>query len=477
MDDSKETVVLVTGTNGGLGFSVCCRTVDDFLRVQNEEGRSDTTLTLIFTTRSLRKSKETQSRLELYISTAAAARGFDKSRVTLYPEQCDLSDLFSVRALAARLSASPRFQKIDSLILNAGVTGIDGLSWFNAVWTSLTNPIRAMTWPTYLLATAGRTNPRQTDREDEPVLGHVFTANVFGHYMLTHFLMPLLTVRPQTDPSRVIWVSSIEACIFDFSVDDIQGLTIARSYQSSKYLTDVLALTSELPNTQPWVSKFMAAPDSASAATATATSTSPASKARSQPSMYTCHPGICATGIVPLPRVLYCCMVLAFYICRLLGSPWHVVTAYTGALAPVFLATSTAEKLDEAESSYRRWSSDGAVRGRVKFGSACTRFGKEELACTEVQGWGFGGVVGGAPRDCEADLGRRRKDGAKDLTAEDKEAFIEMGRRCWREMEELREKWVAILEEEESIRERKQKEMEMDDDAGTGTRVSVEAEN
>lgn len=359
------------------------------------------------------------------------------------------------------MNTSPRFQKIDSLILNAGVSGFDGLNWFNAIWTSLINPIQAMTWPTYVRATPGRRNPKQTDREDEPVLGHVFTANVFGHYMLTHYLMPLLTVRPQTDPSRVVWVSSIEACIFDFNVDDIQGLKIARSYQSSKYLTDVLALTSELPHTQPWVSKFNDTPDSSSSAP----SSSPTSRPRSQPAMYTCHPGICATGIVPLPKILYYCMVMAFYICRLLGSPWHVVSAYAGAFAPVFIATSTSQTLDETESSYRRWSSDGAVRGRVKWGSACTRFGKEELACTEVEGWGFGGVIGGAPRDCEADQKRRRKTGAKNLTEEDKVNFIETGRRCWREMEELREKWEAILEEEESIKEKKAKEL------------SVEAEN
>ncbi|KAI5279952.1 3-keto-steroid reductase, partial [Ascosphaera aggregata] len=253
----ESTVILVTGTNSGVGYAICRRTVDEFFKVQKEEGRSDTTLTLIFTTRSLRKSQQTQRGLESYVAKSASRLGFDKSRVTLYPEQLDLFDLFSVRALANRLLACPRIGKIDSLILNAGLSGFNGLDYVKGVWDCLTKITEAMTWPSYVLATPGWLNPKQTNRDDEPVLGHVFCANVFGHYMLTHYLMPLLTVRPESDPSRVVWVSSIEACLLDFSTDDIQGLKVARTYQSSKYLTDVLALTSDLPNTRPWVNKYI----------------------------------------------------------------------------------------------------------------------------------------------------------------------------------------------------------------------------
>ncbi|KAI5287166.1 3-keto-steroid reductase [Ascosphaera aggregata] len=148
-------------------------------------------------------------------------------------------------------------------------------------------------------------------------------------------------------------------------------------------------------------------------------------------------------------------MMLAFYFCRILGSPWHVVGTYKGAFGPVFLATAPAWKIDEVESPYRRSATDGAWRGRVKLGSACTRTGQEELACTEVEGWGFGGVIGGPPRACEADRRRWRKYDAKDLTEEDKEAFIERARLCWRMMEELREKFELIVSEEENAREKK----------------------
>jgi 3-keto steroid reductase len=37
-----------------------------------------------------------------------------------------------------------------------------------------------------------------------------------------------------------------------------------------------------------------------------------------------------------------------------------------------------------------------------------------------------------------------------DLTAEKKERFEELGRRCWREMEELRKEWDRILDEAEA---------------------------
>lgn len=67
--------------------------------------------------------------------------------------------------------------------------------------------------------------------------------------------------------------------------------------------------------------------------------------------------------------------------------------------------------------------------------------------CTEVDGWGYGGVVG--PAVLEEDKRRRRKVGAKDLTAEEKLEFEELGRRCWREMEELRVQWEKLLEKEE----------------------------
>lgn len=79
----------------------------------------------------------------------------------------------------------------------------------------------------------------------------------------------------------------------------------------------------------------------------------------------------------------------------------------------------------------------------MKWGASCDRLGREYIACTEVEGWGFGGVVGGPVLD--EDKARRRKRGAQNLTAEQKVEFEELGRRCWREMEEMRVRWEEIL--------------------------------
>jgi 3-keto steroid reductase len=135
-------------------------------------------------------------------------------------------------------------------------------------------------------------------------------------------------------------------------------------------------------------------------------------------------------------------MVAAFWIARMLGSPWHTLSTYTGAWAPVFLALSSQGALDAAESPYHQ--SGG---GRVKWGSSANRFGVGSVSSTEVDGWGHGGVVGTAI--VEADRNRQRKRGAVDLTKEEKENFEELGRKCWKQMEELRIKWDAILDEAE----------------------------
>ena len=69
---------------------------------------------------------------------------------------------------------------------------------------------------------------------------------------------------------------------------------------------------------------------------------------------------------------------------------------------------------------------------------------------TEVDGWGHGGVVGTPV--VEEDRLRRRKRGDADLGTEEKEEFVELGRRCWREMEELRGVWEGILDRVEGGR-------------------------
>lgn len=78
--------------------------------------------------------------------------------------------------------------------------------------------------------------------------------------------------------------------------------------------------------------------------------------------------------------------------------------------------------------------------GPGKWGSSTDTSGHERVARTEVEGWGYGGLVG---EKGEGRKGRMRR--AKDLTREGKEEFEELGRLCWKKMEELREEWEERL--------------------------------
>jgi 3-keto steroid reductase len=348
--------------------------------------------------------------------------------VKFVPESVDLGNLLSVRALSRQLLQ--KYPKLDAIVLNAGLGGWSGIDWPAAIWGVCTDLVQQVTWPTYKVAPVGVLTERQTQEKEEPPLGSVFCANVFGHYMLAHNVVPLLKRARTNGPGRVVWVTSIEATVKFFNVNDIQGLRTRTPYESSKALTDILALTSNLPSAAPWaVDSFMRdGSDSADSA--------------DTPTMFLSHPGICATTIIPLALPLIWAMVLAFWAARMLGSPWHTMSTYLGASSPVFLALASKAALDAAEEPYHQ-----AGGGRVKWGSSADRLGVGSVICTETEGWGYGGVVGTPV--LEADRTRRRKRGAVDLTIEEKEKFEELGRQSWKQMEELRIQWDAILDRAE----------------------------
>ncbi|OXV07793.1 hypothetical protein Egran_04443 [Elaphomyces granulatus] len=438
----KEVFVLVTGANSGLGLSICYRLIDEFLGSRPDPYR----LTIIFTTRSTRKGSETLSRLKQHLNAAhRQASGIE--RVTFESETVDLVDLVSVRALSCRLVK--KLPKLDAIVLNAGIGGWTGLNWPQAIWRILTDLVHEVSWPSYKVGPVGAVTGKQTSLAEEPRLGMVFSANVFGHYMLTHNVVPLLQVSGQPNgPGRIIWVSSLETALDYFDPEDIQGLRSETAYETSKTLTDILALTAGLPSTAPWVKSFLCTSDFSSSSSVISTmetkkeGNSPG-RNTAKPNIYVTHPGVCGTSILPLSLPLYYCMIFSLWLARMLGSPWHVLSSYMGACAPAWLALSYQRIIDNAEAPYVQHG------GRnTKWGSSCDRLGRVRPASSEVDGWGYGGVVGRPV--VEEDRIRRRKRGMTDLTAEKKERFEELGRRCWREMEELRKEWDRILDEAET---------------------------
>jgi len=247
----------------------------------------------------------------------------------------------------------------------------------------------------------------------EPKLGQVFTSNVFGHYMLTHWLAPLLNAE-----SRIVWITSISATPDTFSMEDIQGFRSNKAYESSKRLTDLLVLTSDLPSTQPYVRAFL----SAYAAK---------SEPHERPQMYCTHPGVIATSIASLNWFISFWMMLALYVSRWIGSPWHPIDAYKGAVSAVFAALAPPSQLVDLE----------LREGKGKWGSATDVFGNERVVRTEIEGWGFGQDLKVAP---SGSVKPNRK-GSQRATKEAREEFEIQGQRVWKEMEELRLEWEKRL--------------------------------
>lgn len=350
-----------------------------------------------------------------------------QTRISFQPERLDLTSLHSVRLLARKLVRT--LPKIDSIVLNAGLGGFTGVNWPRAIWSVLTNLMTAVTYPTFKLSGVGYTTPPQLpDNHDlsngakapHPPLAQVFCANVFGHYLLAHELMPLLSLS--ISAGRIIWISSIEAYADTLSPADMQGLYATFAYESSKRLTDVLALTSQLPSTRPFVSHFLSPTQLSRPPT-----NSPPPTSQKTPTLYVAHPGICATAIVPLPLILHSLMTLAFYLARWLGSPWHTIRAYKGACAPTWLVLSSDEELDAAcheRSSVAPEMHGGRINiggggvgggGRpIKWGSSTDRAGREHVIKTAVEG-------------------------------EWEDRWEELGRQCWKQMEELRQEWEERL--------------------------------
>ncbi|KAI4287012.1 MAG: hypothetical protein L6R35_003731 [Caloplaca aegaea] len=413
-----HSYILVTGANGGLGYSICCRLIDEFLRTRP----SSHSLRLIITTRDKTKSHDTIAKLKDHIFRARRQHKIHEqsplvAKIYLQAEQVDLCNLRAVQNLAKKLLHA--LPKLDTIILNAGLGGFAGVDWVLVAWTILTNFPKSVTYPTFKLHHVGQvTGPQETIFSAsaggrQPELGTVFCSNVFGHYMLVHGIAPLLSNSTAT-PGRVVWVGTLEAYSSVFSTSDIQALKSSSAYESSKRLTDVLALSSSLVSTQPFVRKFLPPP-----------------RDHRPPKQYVTHPGICATNMVPLNWILFYLMTAVFYFARWVGSPWHTVTPYKGACAPVWVALASQEELDGLEEN----------EGTGKWGSGTNFQGEERVTRTEVQGWGLGGTVGdnvGLPK-------RKRPREAEDLTEEGREQFELLGRECWELMERLREEWEGLL--------------------------------
>jgi len=394
--------------------------------------------------RHARKFAETSELLR-----SRSGPGYDPTdttrRIHILSVQLDLCSLPTIRGAADQLISgslsSPegdadffvpltnvQIPRLDAVIFNAGIGGFTGLAWSKIAQNFLFDGfIHATTWPTFKAATAGDVVAPLPEQPNVKV-GEVFCANVFGHYLFAHALLPLLT-RPanlaQLPPARIIWESSVEGDWKALSLDDIQGIKTPTAYESSKRLTDVLCLTAGLPASKPYVSGYLKAPNSKPGDGAV------------PPRIYLTHPGVVLTTLFPVNAFMFFWYRVILYLARWAGSPWHGITAYNGAVAPVWVALQEQSSLDAAEAERSKW------------GSATDIAGNPRVKKTEVEGWGWEGRV--ARKEDEVGLTgvmRKvvgRKNTAVDLTEERRIEFEALGAECWKEMERLRAEWEAMM--------------------------------
>lgn len=348
-----------------------------------------------------------------------------------------------------------RVPRLDVVILSAGMGGWIGLDWLSAVRSVLFDTVEAVTWPSFKLPNFGAvvrsqssfestkessdaTQPILSEQEksNEPPLGEVFCSNVFGHYILAHELMPLLSqsASPSSHAGgKIVWVSSVEALPEHFSLDDLQGLKSQTPYEDTKRLIDLLSITSALPSTQRVAGTFFDSSSTITALNASSNSTLEQKLPPAKPKMYLTHPGIFASEIMPLNFVLVFIYKFVFLFARWLGSPWHPIEPYKAAVSPVWIALTDIDELDEME---------GQGSKKAKWGSATDAGGEERVMKTEVAGWGWDGTIESGD-STERRKGRKR--GAVDLTKESREDFEVLGVKCWAQMEDLRKTWEGIL--------------------------------
>ncbi|OAQ23898.1 NAD(P)-binding protein [Linnemannia elongata AG-77] len=374
----ERKVAIVTGANSGVGYSIVQRLVDE----------SPFPLTIILACRNKARAQEALTSLQLHFTSSSNSSS--KTRTTpfhapeLKIELVDVGSATSVLAFNARILA--QHSRVDFLFCNAGILPSAGLMWGKILTDMFKAPMDLVTRSDVLV------QPKQYLTEGG--VGNVLACNVFGHYLMIKGLEDVLS-RTEEDPGRVIWTSSMTAEKASFRMDDWQGLEAVQPYESSKWVTDLLAIRLN----EEWAGSSdedmasvhsvggdasLVASSSGSETSGTSTPTRRVTRSTSKSALtsnpttttpkkhiisLSTQPGVVASGIGGLAAWIVLLRIALHYAVRLMGERNQTITGHHGAQSNVYVALKQPV---------------GKLDYRNKYGSCVKNFGQEFLKVERV---------------------------------------------------------------------------------------------
>ncbi|KAG8882016.1 hypothetical protein FRB97_008790 [Tulasnella sp. 331] len=330
---NTNPIIIVTGANQGVGFGICERLLLQLSKSSppdaslHPEGIPVTQtlpptpvsgLTLILACRNPSRAQAARKKLlkllDSHIEDRRVIRGYDghadvfRKGLRIDFVKCDLSTSTGAFDFCDQVEKS--YSYVSHLVCNAGIIDFSHLDYWRAVKHFFWGPIDFATYPAYKIQHIGSTGSEGQ--------GLTFQCNLFGHYILFRRLEPLFRRAPTQ--GRVLWTSSLDAFPRCFDIDDWQSLKSNRSYEGTKYATDLIAM--ELNRR------------------ASASQTPLLGSKVKEPRHILVHPGITYTEIVTSQLgVQWLTGFLAWFaltLARWLGSVNHPVKAANGAVSATF---------------------------------------------------------------------------------------------------------------------------------------------
>lgn len=208
----EERVVVITGGNSGIGFTLAQRLVQMYPSIK-----------LCLACRNKDRASIAAQSLKQLSSSA------DIQTIIL-----DTSCMKSVYSAAAEIKK--RYTHIDLLYLNAGMMAVTGVDWNYVITSFFSSRV-------FHMLTTGEGALKHQDWKTNDGLQAVFQTNLFGHYVLIKELEPVLGISSNSiSLSQIVWTSSSAAQKYQFSEKDIQHTNGKNPYSSSKYATDVVSV-------------------------------------------------------------------------------------------------------------------------------------------------------------------------------------------------------------------------------------------